>query len=104
MNELRFKVAGVSFAEGYPQNLLSVYESGSTHAVLKRQPDNPYDTNAIRVICVFAGGFVGHVPREIAEWLAPIMDSGIKVKASLEEVLVDPEHPERPGAQIRVIW
>jgi hypothetical protein len=104
VNELRFKAAGVSFAKGYPQNLLHVYESGSIHAVLKRQPDNPYDSNAIRIICVAAGGSIGHVPREIAEWLAPIMDSGTKIKASLEEVLVNPEHPNRPGAQIRLAW
>ena len=40
-----------------------------------REPGNPYDSNAIRVDNM-AGVQVGHIKREQAAALAPIMDSG----------------------------
>lgn len=109
MNEAVFKVAGVSFAEGYPQNLLSVSDSGGLHCKLMREPQNPHDSNAIKVICVAAGGAVGHVPRELAAALAPLMD-GMTPKGQhvfitgAMEVLVNPDYEDRPGAVVRVKW
>ncbi|KAL2267834.1 hypothetical protein VTJ83DRAFT_5111 [Remersonia thermophila] len=40
-----------------------------------REPDNQYDSNAIRVDNVM-GRQIGHIPRAVAEKLAPYLDSG----------------------------
>lgn len=42
---------------------------------LEREPHNKYDRNAIKVVNVVRQQ-VGHIKRELASALAPIMDSG----------------------------
>jgi HIRAN domain len=44
--------------------------------VLRRDPDNPHDPNAIQVHPSDGGDQVGWVPRELAVELAPELDSG----------------------------
>ncbi|KAI0633366.1 SNF2 family N-terminal domain-containing protein [Trametes polyzona] len=44
--------------------------------ILQRQPNNPYDRNAIQVKNI-GGTQVGHIPRQVAAKLAPLMDSGL---------------------------
>lgn len=44
--------------------------------VLRRDPDNPHDPNAIAVHAAGGGDQVGWVPRELAAELAPLIDSG----------------------------
>ncbi|KAI3402201.1 hypothetical protein diail_130 [Diaporthe ilicicola] len=51
--------------------------------VLRREPSNQYDRNAVRVDNVM-GSQVGHLPRTVVEKLAPLMDSGdIYVEAAI---------------------
>ncbi|KAK2613815.1 hypothetical protein N8I77_000697 [Diaporthe amygdali] len=51
--------------------------------VLRREPSNPYDANAVRVDNVM-GTQVGHLPRKLVEKLAPLMDSGdVLVEAAI---------------------
>ncbi|KAL2426460.1 Helicase-like transcription factor [Exophiala dermatitidis] len=42
---------------------------------VRREPSNPYDTNAIRIDNVLRDQ-IGHLPRQVAAKLAPLMDSG----------------------------
>jgi len=54
-----------------------------------REPDNPYDPNAIKV--ALAGiVFLGYVPKEIAKELAPLMDQG---KSFMAFFVSRNEHP-----------
>lgn len=43
---------------------------------LERQPDNPYDRNAVRVNNIM-GQQVGHIKREMAKALAEVVDQGL---------------------------
>lgn len=53
---------------------------------LVREPDNPYDKNAIDV--QNSAGSLGHLPAHIAEMLAPLLDSGlVACEATAVEVL-----------------
>ena len=54
---------------------------------LLREPDNPYDHNAIDLISDF--GSVGHLPAKIAELLSPALDEG-KITAIAEVTKVVP--------------
>ncbi|KAL1411453.1 hypothetical protein Q8F55_002409 [Vanrija albida] len=46
------------------------------YVVLRRQPNNPYDSNAVQVINA-TGQQVGHVPRAVAAKIAPLMDHNL---------------------------
>lgn len=103
-------VVGVTFTPHYPDNLHAlrvVAEEAETKGeklpvVLIRNPANEYDSNAIEVHVPALGdaGFIGHVPRWVAEKYAPEMDAGTKVAGMTEWVRIDPNHPDRPGITI----
>jgi hypothetical protein len=104
------KVVGVSFVPGYPDNLhrLSAASDEARRlgepltALLKRNPDNPYDANAIEVHVpsLGEGGFIGHLTRPIVARMAPEMDAGDVWLAEVGDVLIDPDHMDRPGISI----
>ena len=119
-----FKVVGLTFVAGYPDNLLrlgllleaaqkaalgwgdtSSDEPTRLPVALVRNPDNEHDSNAIEVHVPALGrreSMVGHVPRELAARLAPSLDRGDEWDAAVASVLVTPEHPDRPGLEVLV--
>lgn len=111
-SEFSTRVRGVSFAPGYPDNITvldqvaaEAHRSGEPLVVvLKRNPANEYDANAIEVHVPALGdeyGMIGHLTRPIAARLAPEMDSGVEWRAAIESVLINPEFPDRPGISIK---
>lgn len=58
------------------------------HVELVRDPENPYDENAIQAIATVSGErhHVGFIPREEAMHLAPRMDAGVKLQC----VIINP--------------
>jgi hypothetical protein len=104
---LDFDVAGESYRDEYPDNLLRLAELLSTldgsewpTVVLKRDPTNPHDPAAIEVHVVSGIGHVGYVPNSIAEFLAPLLDDGAVISCSAVEVRIHDDHPEFPGLTI----
>lgn len=107
------KVVGVSFVDGYPQNLLDLHDimQESTQitgdepfpAILRRNPDNEYDSNAIEVHAPVLGtrGLLGHLTRPIAARLAPELDRNVRWAAEIEAVLIEPSALNQPGVSIR---
>ena len=65
------KVVGVTY-EGR-QQVIAHLKLGET-IVLKREPNNPYDSNAIRVERLSDGKQIGYLKREKAALLAPMFD------------------------------
>ncbi|KAL4890056.1 SNF2 family N-terminal domain-containing protein [Aspergillus ambiguus] len=63
---LHTKIVGVRYYSGYA--------TIGEHVILKREPSNQYDSNAIRVDNVM-GAQIGHIPRNMASKLAKYMDS-----------------------------
>ena len=104
------KVVGVSFVPGYPDNLHSLASAADAAtlageqliAVLHRNPANEYDTNAVEVHVPALGdaGFIGHLTRPIVARMAPEMDAGAIWHAAVVNVLIDPDHLDRPGIEI----
>lgn len=80
-------VAGVTF-DGRQELLAGLHDAVEGGAVLgaelRREPDNPYDKNAIQVIV--NGLPVGYVPREVARDLASRIDAGDQVTVIFTEV------------------
>jgi hypothetical protein len=120
MRQITTRVVGVTFVPGYPDNLYRLQEVaaerylsapgtfGATErpeglpVVLIRNPDNAYDANAIEVHvpALSRHGMIGHLPRELAERLAPKLDAGEDWLAEIVAVLVSPENPSNPGIEI----
>ncbi|KAH8889732.1 hypothetical protein GQ53DRAFT_747953 [Thozetella sp. PMI_491] len=69
------KTVGIRFYTGYA--------SPNERVLCKREPSNPYDSNAIRVDNV-QGTQIGHIPRTVAAKLAPYLDANdISIEAIL---------------------
>lgn len=64
LGSLRDKIVGVRFYNGLA--------SPGEQVMIKREPGNPYDSNAIRVNNV-QGTQIGHLPKTIAAKLAPFL-------------------------------
>ncbi|KAF5872570.1 putative rad5-like protein [Botrytis fragariae] len=60
------KIVGVRFYEGYA--------TAGEQVMIRREPGNPYDSNAIRINNV-RGTQIGHLPRELAAKLAGFLDA-----------------------------
>jgi SWI/SNF-related matrix-associated actin-dependent regulator of chromatin subfamily A3 len=61
---LHTKIVGVRFYSGFANS--------GEHVMVKREPTNPYDRNAIRVNNVM-GMQIGHIPKTMAAKLAKYM-------------------------------
>jgi hypothetical protein len=79
MKPIITKLKGVSFRDAQ-ENIKTFGNEDIGSYGLVREPDNPGDPNAIRV-ALCGDIFMGYVPRQIAEYLAPLMDSGRKFMA-----------------------
>jgi hypothetical protein len=101
-------VVGVTFVDGYPENLYRLEELERERrrgepltVLLLREPLNQHDENAVAVH-VPAVGIVGHLARELAAQVAPLLDAGARVLADLY-VRIHPEHPEKPGLTVLAV-
>jgi hypothetical protein len=77
LKQERLYVAGVAGAGAHhAEALASEAVAPGARLVLRRDPDNPHDPNAIQVHPSDGGDQVGWVPRELAAELAPGLDAG----------------------------
>lgn len=106
---VEYKVVGLSFVDGYPDNILNLEAAmiaSEQHAgdafigALVRNPANEFDANAIEVHVVGAG-MIGHLDRHTAAVLAPLLDGGATYTVVVKP-RVDPDHRENPGATVEV--
>ena len=88
------KVVGISYenADGTPRRaiLRELAKRGEISLYLEREPSNRYDENAIKVLSKVAeeGYQIGHVPRDVAEVLAPSLDNGASAVVRLDKLHV----------------
>ena len=84
------KVAGVTFGNRQKAiEHLSRYSSESISISLVRERDNQYDRNAVAVYAAVEGKgryCMGHLPRALAAFIAPLMDAGKNVHSAFKEV------------------
>lgn len=89
------KVVGVSHKNddgSSRQQNIKDYASENKPVILEREPNNKYDKNAVAVY--IEGGFlfsygkhqIGYLDSHAAEDIAPLLDSGDQVKATISSV------------------
>jgi len=88
MRSFYTKIVGVSFDNDNGisrQDLISELETVPCPLELCRQPQNPHDENAIAVIDP-KGRQLGYLSRNIAEQMAPMIDSGLSIQAQAIQI------------------
>lgn len=94
------KVVGVTFAAGYPHNLIQLKsqleKNGPLKAVLHRSPENQYDKNACEVWV--DGKMIGHLSKELAATVAPRLDLDANYEMNITSIGFANEDPTKPGA------
>jgi len=103
--EWKCRLAGVTF-EGRQKNI-ERYALANARYRLVRQPDNPYDTNAVMVTA--NGRDVGHVPNSdrsgrIADQIAPLIDAGCNLRVHFVRKLVNDKDLTKPTGLMVRIW
>lgn len=78
-NRRKVQIVGTSFVHGAGRVLAGM--RGGAEFVLKREPTNQFDPNAVAVHTKL-GFRVGYCPRGFAKDIAPILDAGIEVSAT----------------------
>lgn len=96
-------VVGVTFVDDYPTNLhrLAILHTHRTEDIelnLVRNPNNPYDSNAVEVRHMVY--MLGHLPKEVAARIAPLLDAGEDITATVFQVRISPENPNNPGLDV----
>ena len=84
------KVSGVTFGNRQKAiERLARYSPEQIHITLQRESTNQYDTNAIAVIASVEGKGsynMGYLPKALAAFVAPLMDTGKTVKSVYKEI------------------
>lgn len=70
--------------ESYRQDAIRRCREGH-RVVLKREPENPHDANAVAVLRE-NGEQIGYLSRDNAEWVAEVMDKGKQVEAKIKRI------------------
>lgn len=106
------KVVGLSFVDGYPDNILALNEMAEGRD-LENDPIpvalvrdvHPKDPNAIEVHVpdLEKNTRIGYLPKKTAAMFARNLDRGEIWDASIYAVLVHPDFPENPGIDLRVV-
>lgn len=83
---LHTKVVGVTKQNENRKNIQSILKDlyDGCDLTLKRDPKNQYDSNAIKVYA--EGEHIGYISKDLAKDLAPKMDKGVVVTASIDEI------------------
>lgn len=102
---IRTRVAGVTFEnrDGTPRQPFVKKAKKDDRLVLRREPDNLFDPNAIGVWWADPEGQdhqVGYVPRALAAVLAPLVDEG----ATLTALTVRAQKVPRAGTWAKPVW
>lgn len=87
----KFKVEGMFV--GKRREHAQKYVKRGSNFDLTREPENPYDRNAILVELPVRGGQykidLGYLPKEIAAEVAPLMDAGTQFKATFRTNIIN---------------
>ena len=89
MYDFHTKLAGTTF-DGRDEIIECLYLSGNMdigqELLLKREPNNPYDRNAIAVIHPETMQQIGFIQKDLAATMSPNIDAGIIFKATISSV------------------
>lgn len=104
---MTIRAAGTTFENRQERlQFLKQFRPNDLHVTLEREPENPLDSSAIKIIVhilpIAKRTVIGYVPRGLAGELAKVLDMGMSVKASLLEIIGGYSYKETLGALINI--
>lgn len=75
----RTRLVGTRFQSAEAKEAIKILSVEYSALSLEREPENPYDVNAIKVLTNDGELHLGYIQADLAEVIAPIMDSGIEL-------------------------
>ena len=88
----------LGFMKQFPVNTMQ--------AELVREPENPFDKNAIKIVIhlrsINRKTVIGYVPRGLAAGLAAVIDAGIQAKVELLQILGGSSYKENYGCLLNI--
>lgn len=80
--EYKAVMNGANFRPASAKEVLKTLTIGD-QLTLERDPQNPYHSNAVKVIEPESGEFIGFVEKDVAEAIAPILDDGLEAQVKI---------------------
>ncbi len=104
---MTIRAAGTTFENRQERlQFLQQFKLEDLTVTLEREPDNQYDSNAIRIVVhikpIHRQTVIGYVPKQAANLLAKVLDKGIQVKAALVQIMGGYSYKESLGALINI--
>ena len=103
--KLSMKIRAVGTTAGNIQERLGFMKQfpvDTMQAELVREPENPFDKNAIKIVVNLRKTVIGYVPRGLAAGLAAVIDAGVNVKAELLQILGGYSYKESYGCLLDI--
>lgn len=83
------RVVGMHFRGEHAKAYAAALQPGDT-LLLEREPDNQYDSYAIKVMTPGDDSFhLGYIEKGAAMWIASEMDEGMKFSCTVRDVMLD---------------
>ena len=96
--KLSMKIRALGFMKQFPVDTMQ--------AELVREPENPFDKNAIKIVVhlrsINRKTVIGYVPGGLAAGLAAVIDAGVNVKAELLQILGGYSYKESYGCLLDI--
>lgn len=101
------RVAGVTFENRQERlQFLQQFKREDLVITLEREPDNQYDSNAVKVVVhikpIRRRTAIGYLPKELANPLAKVLDSGIQIRDTQMQVIGGYSYKESLGALVNI--
>lgn len=107
--KLSMKIRAVGTTAGNIQERLGFmkrFPVNTMQAELVREPENPFDKNAIKIVIhlrsINRKTVIGYVPRRLAAGLAAVIDAGIQAKVELLQILGGYSYKENYGCLLNI--
>ena len=107
--KLSMKIRAVGTTSGNIQERLGFmrqFPINTMQAELVREPENPFDKNAIKIVIhlrsINRKTVIGYVPRGLAAGLAAVIDAGIQAKVELLQILGGYSYKENYGCLLNI--
>ncbi len=104
---MRIRATGVT-AGNIQERLgfMKQFPINTMQAELVREPENPFDKNAIKIVIhlrsINRKTVIGYVPRGLAAGLAAVIDAGIQAKVELLQILGGYSYKENYGCLLNI--
>lgn len=104
---ITIRAAGTTFENRQERiQFIQQFKPEDLSVTLEREPNNIYDTNAIKIVIhilsIAKKAVVGYIPKGLAGDLAKVIDAGIQIKASLIQIIGGYSYKETLGALINI--